>query len=47
MMGFYVNVKQLMMALLPKPKRRPDILEVDRAESLKELGIVKEGYRVC
>ena len=47
MMGFYVNVKQLMIGLLPKPRRRPDILDVDRAESLKELGIVKEGYRVC
>lgn len=47
MVGFYVNVKQLMLALLPKPKRRLDILDVDRAESLKELGIIMEGYRVC
>lgn len=45
---FYINVKYLMMKLLPKPKKKhDDLLDSDRAETLKELGIIMEGYRVC
>lgn len=37
-MGFYINVKQLMMNLLPRPRHK---LDSDRAESIQELKIIK------
>lgn len=47
--NFYINVARVMRALLPRPARKMelDILDQDRAETLDELGIVKEGFKVC
>lgn len=42
-----IHVRELLAALLPTPKKRIDVLEVDRAESLKELGLIIDGYEVC
>ena len=48
MMNFYVNVKELMLTLLPKPKAKQiDPFQEDKAETLKELGILMEGYAAC
>ena len=40
---FMRYVIDYMPQFLPRPRPKMD----DRAESLKELGIIKEGYRVC
>ena len=44
---YIIRVRELMAMLLPAPTRKLDVLDVDRAESLKELGVKSDGYRVC
>ncbi|MBR0059357.1 MAG: hypothetical protein IJP99_08520 [Methanobrevibacter sp.] len=41
---FIRHVADYMSEFLPRPNLKPG---EDRAESLSELGIIKEGYRVC
>ena len=44
---FYVNVARL-MGILPRPRLKvKNPLDEDRAETLQELGIIKEGFRAC
>ncbi len=43
-MKFYINVWELMIKLLPRPTPKPIS---ERAETLKEIPIIKEGYRAC
>lgn len=40
-MILYINVKELMCRLLPRPRKKPDILDSDRAEHITELPIIK------
>ena len=43
----YVNVARL-IKILPRPRfKQKDPFEKDKAETLKELGVVLEGYTVC
>ena len=44
---YIINVRELMVRLLPSPTRKLDCLDLDRAEKLSELGIVFDGYKVC
>lgn len=47
MRQFYINVARL-MGILPRPRfKQKDPFEKDKAETLKELGILMEGYTVC
>ncbi len=47
MRQFYVNVARL-MGILPRPRfKQIDPFEDEKAETLKELGVVLEGYTVC
>lgn len=39
-MSFYINVKDLMHTLLPRPKKK-NSLDDDRAESIDQLPIIK------
>ena len=40
-MGFIINVAELMIMTLPRPRLKCKVLDQDRSETLDQLGIIK------